>query len=367
MERMLRNMEGEEELQRMQVAQQKEQMLREMEEGLRRMQVAVRKSQQQMERMLREREDEQLRMLEAMRESQQAVSKVPGHIRKCTRLFAVWVVLLSAGAIAYAAQQRSPCVQSLESLSAEAKFFAVLADEAYKSHHCRGQWFIGHVGSHGLTMLLLDHRLSTDRIAVYRGFLLNDPIVMAFSGTNAAADVLTDARLLWTPVQKFSMTKDGCDSCMAAMHVAEEYRGRPIYITGHSLGGARAVAAATSFPNGVAGGHLFNPGAGPASTLACKAGHAMQHLMACGIQHVQVHRIFGDLLSACWPDQLSTPLGNVNIYRSRWPEMFRTYVPGKENSAHSLDNFVENSRMCLQLADAKIIRTESWVGRYPVV
>ena len=105
---------------------------------------------------------------------------------------------------------------------------------------------------------------------------------------------------------------------------AEGYR---LHVSGHSLGGTLAVLAALALPQ-IAGGHIFNPGAGvPDADLVPGGSLVMRQVdmtdNAKRVQCVAVHHMFGDLISC-------------NFLYGRWI----TYRGGQSPDVHGINNFV---------------------------
>jgi len=165
-----------------------------------------------------------------------------------------------AGNMAYSLQKSAVSapaqdaeVQSVQSLSQEAKFFAHLSSVAYydpRQRPLRQNEFD------------LDLEFNTDRFAVYQrgGWLSAKAVVITFRGTSDMSDERNDLLLASnTNVNRLQQLLASEVECIGA--VARKYPKARIQVTGHSLGGTIAMFV-TVHTGLVVGGHIFNPGAG---------------------------------------------------------------------------------------------------------
>jgi hypothetical protein len=118
--------------------------------------------------------------------------------------------------------------------------------------------------------------------------------------------------------------------------VASKYAGRKLYVTGHSLGGSRALIAAMGgdgtrdemdVSNLVDEAHLFNPGSG-LEPVACQG--SAERVKA----KIFAHRIFGDMCSITnFPCLLGGKL-KVTVYEKHCD------CAGDQLGRHTMKNFL---------------------------
>lgn len=203
--------------------------------------------------------------------------------------------------------------QRLDTMSAEARACAKVAEECYTEPEDRSE----HVETCDHQTLTLDQAFNEKMFAVYV-VASGDPI-LGFTGTRFGTshqdeDFDVDKGIAISESKNIASEMWIYEQ---VSKVAAKYEGKNLFVTGHSLGGTRGLAAAVS-GNGtkpemevshlIHEAHLFNPGSGlsPASSVAdeseCivsvfwgESGVRGGDRIKCGIF---VHRIFGDVISA---------------------------------------------------------------------
>jgi predicted esterase len=95
--------------------------------------------------------------------------------------------------------------------------------------------------------------------------------------------------------------------------IRDQYKGKNIILTGHSLGGTIARHIHNKYSNDVSSSYLFNPGAGANAVLNPEVQNNMN-----------IYHVYGDTVSslANYPDE------NINIFQS------------SASNAHTLQNFI---------------------------
>lgn len=199
--------------------------------------------------------------------------------------------------------------KNLTEMSSEARACAVVSEKCYEQPRNRAK----QVSTPEGRTLILDDDFNNPLYALYFDRATGNPI-LGFTGTRAqVGDVIADAGVA---IQESKNIANEMWIYMQVEKAAKKYKGKRIFVTGHSLGGVRALAAAVGGNDSkeemrvshlIHEAHLFNPGSGldPASSLADKTPCILAVFNGEGGVNggqrihcdLNVHRIFGDLVS----------------------------------------------------------------------
>lgn len=241
---------------------------------------------------------------------------------------------------------RIASAQAVESMSAEARFLAHLANVAYSAPAQRPL----HQND-----FALDLEFNTERFAVYTcgGWLSAKVVVVAYRGTSDMSDVRNDLLLASnTNVNRLKQLLSSEVDCIDA--VARKYPEARIHVTGHSLGGTIAMFV-TVHTGLVSGGHIFNPGAGVKTeelllgTVAFVLGAPVGVILGCSAAagalacaHEKSHEGYGVGKVA----ELASRINSHHVLGDPLSMLFslgivHCYSPTKAN-LHALANFVDD-------------------------
>lgn len=231
----------------------------------------------------------------------------------------------------------------IDDLSREAKFFARACDEAYVAPAQRADQLAG--PGHGGRFAGIFQKCEEfegDSFAVYVGENEGSPVIIAYRGTASLKDMMTDIKVVAHSIFEMPFTAEGKEAIHLAEHVATHFTDRSVHVTGHSLGGTLA-ACATMYAKPwlsvcLAGGHLFNPGAGTLSAvdlLQTSSEGSLGAQASARLSTLNVHHMWGDVISHDFPSM------NMTTYRPlRAADMVPAGNKKGGSGAHMLSHFL---------------------------